>query len=272
MRTTIFGIALLGSACEPALPEPAAPGALEQGPEGPLLGLGGAYHGLLLDADDQPLVLEAEGALELQRELLGLVLATATEQDLAAGAQAQGLLSDKPRPRDEELVDNDLVLDFLMREDTLEAQYGQAQGLLHVAVTGVVDVDPHAAVGIVTCNGFLPNPAEEALAYLDQCASDGVPLPPAWPSGWSAQGELVPSYGDFSQQLWAWPDKASPLCVAAHGAPGGRASLQILCRDPDSGASCLWERGSPQPLPEPVKLEQMEHGERISYDCADCHP
>lgn len=119
-------------------------------------------------------------------------------------------------------------------------------------------------------------------AYVDQCRTQGVPIPPAWGSPeWKKQGRLGTKFIIANKEAEVWTfEPASPrgICIALPRFSSGEATSDafgIICQGNDTSKACFWDNRGSIPLAGNTPLLPAWKGgvELLNGNgvCTDCH-
>ncbi len=111
--------------------------------------------------------------------------------------------------------------------------------------------------------------------YIDQCASVGVPIPPAWgTAGWVDQGPLTTNFLGGQADLYTFQTNSPEgICMALPRSSGGTiALLGVICQGKQTGNVCFWDNAD-VPWGAVVPLKNFVGGaDLVGGDvCSDCH-
>ncbi|MEQ1504247.1 MAG: thrombospondin type 3 repeat-containing protein, partial [Myxococcota bacterium] len=260
---------------EPEPPEPVASP----------IDLASAGHGVLFDADGQPVTLDLDGVVERQDALLDALIAAADDSDDAdllrdqlAGLDAAGL-----DPVDRTVVTSRIIAGWVRTHPALDEPLTVAAALLALA-EGEVTGGGSDAVDDVTEALRVPPPPAGLVSYLDQCRASAVPIPPDWRSpSWQFVGDLVPPFDFVGSsalvQVYKFEDPSVPgICVALPRSTGGTLGLMgIICQSATTGAACFWDNVDLNgnrintPLTSPLAIAGLQNGDLLGENCTACH-
>lgn len=120
--------------------------------------------------------------------------------------------------------------------------------------------------------------------YVSQCRNAGVPIPPTWTpssSAWGNQGTLQQKMisASAAAHVWTWADPhARGGCVALPRGTGGSTDVAgIICQNAANGNACIWDNiglSSGNRLAwasEPLNVNQLEGAPELAQNCTTCH-
>ena len=295
------------SACDrPEARPQTAPGyqtAKQDDETAPLLGISANYHGELLDSSGEAIALDTDAVLALQKEMLVSLMASSTSSDAAV---AEKLLGSMSVTDSEQIVINDVVAVWLMsRDPALRATWSATHDMLHepaidqAALKDSFWEEREELLGLI--QKALEEDPDETLqqqisagqAYIDECRSRSVPIPPDWPPTaaqtiaikqtpapiqdiWQRQVDL-----SAGVQVYTYRDSSEPgICYALPRLAGDQVDLLgIICQSAATGAACFWDNidtttgrkltGSVDSLV--LTLSELKNGNNLTQNCTGCH-
>lgn len=120
-------------------------------------------------------------------------------------------------------------------------------------------------------------------AYINECRSAGVPIPPAWgDAAWKSRGRLATKFIVANQEAAVWTfESSSPrgLCIGLPRFAAGASvsgAFGIICQGNDTGKACFWDSEGVN-LSGTTPLLKWNGGAGLKANelkggiCTDCH-
>jgi hypothetical protein len=248
-----------------------------------------AYHGNIVDANFDPVLLDAPTIDAIQQSIYDRLYpgagkaATAKYGDIAKLFAAQGL---NPRERAEA---RETALDGLLSVAT-QAQVESLKWRVEILRGGIASllwqytISP-AVLEWIRSHGipvWTPPPGKD---YIDACRAQGVPIPPDWPDPqWYRQGELAFNFlNSVHVDVHTYTDPSRPdyagICYALPrtALDGTLTFIGMICQNHLNGKACFWDNVQRDnsrrlyPADYPLRIGYIGDGYTLSETCTDCH-
>jgi hypothetical protein len=249
-----------------------------------------AYHGSVVDANFDPVVLDAPTIDAIQQSIYDRLYPTAGKHatdkygDIAKLFDAPGL---NPRERAEA---RQTALVGLLTVAS-QAQAETLQWRVQVVGGGIAaypwqyTLSPSVIAWILR-HGipvWTPPPGND---YIEACRAQGVPTPPDWPDDalWYPEGELAFNFlGSHRVEVHTYLEPSVPdprgICYALPrtDADGQVRFLGIICQSNETGKACFWDnilRDNSRRLlaaDYPLRIGHIGDGFTLTETCTDCH-
>ena len=247
------------------------------------------YHGVLVDKNHRIVELDARRVLDFQAELITLLEPSAQETDVTARALETHELTDSER-----ILVQDVLISWMLEDEARAEKLGRLATMLRPHALGLAAADvtlfwkQHDALAnfLFTELGISDHRVRKrprGIEYLQQCAANGVPLPPDWGPSWVWQGDLPRAKNllRFGRptKVYTYEDPNVPgICMALPRMINGTIeALGIICQG-KSGKACFWDnRRFPDggkirgPLDMEMKILEVQNGNELVENCTDCH-
>ena len=251
-----------------------------------------AYHGLILDANFDPIELNPDTVAKIQESMFSILQEQAREKMVSRyGKDFIELFNqDKLRGPDRQMVRH-IVLHGLLKEseEKLRERYQWRHRLLRgtlAEATGKLALSD-AVRALLGGNSLVTATSTEALnghdpTYVQRCRSNSVPIPPDWPDPkWISQGPLglVFISQSLNAEVFAYKDPSVPgVCYALprRNNAGSYILLGIICQSQTNGRACFWDNKTTANVPitgNPISLDidTIGNGSTLNENCTMCH-
>lgn len=247
-----------------------------------------AYHGLVTDANFDPLVFDAAIIDAIQTSIFDELYPSTAQAAMAKYGEDLAVLfaakNTNPRERAEARA---TAIDGLLSVASPE-QIERLRWRADVVRGGIAETPwqykiSEAVLEWIRTYGisiWTPPPGQ---AYLDECAAQGVPIPPDWPSDeWRSQGVLAFTFLGRETHVFTYRDPASPndgICFALprYETDGALALNGIICQNKLNGKACFWDnitRDNTRRLGRadyPLRIGSIGDGYTLAENCTSCH-
>lgn len=249
-----------------------------------------AYHGLVVDANLDPIVMDFDTVSKMQESMFSILYEPARAKALKQyGGDLKTLFYDQKIQGKEQLVVRDAVLSALLdvSDQKLQERYRWRQRLMRGAVDGLIDqrqfVISEAVAALMRQYRFRPEDYRfhPNSQYVDDCQAQGVPIPPNWPdSRWISQGPLVFVFitRSLNAEVFAYKDPAVDGACYALPRRDGAGSINflgIICQSNTTGKACFWDNISAGVrITGPdihLNIQTIGNGSNLVETCTDCH-
>lgn len=117
--------------------------------------------------------------------------------------------------------------------------------------------------------------------YIDDCRSQGVPIPPDWPQpGWVNRGDLPFAFNFLRSgrdtEVWTY-ETTEGICYSLPRKDGGDFTVNgFICQSSRTGRACFWDNldasGRRLTMADvPLRIAQLQNGGNLVETCTDCH-
>lgn len=268
-----------------------------------------SYHGVIYDANFEPIFIDREAAWTIQDSLFGIYREAADKAVLGklSDADIAGFFMEQ-KADDAGLVVRSTILeamtDALPKE--LQERYVWRHGLLQREIRRLLDgaflqLHPDVLNRLLRGQFRLPpggwlQPPEPTTAYMDACAAEEVPTPPDFPgTEWKNQGEQIVEFissslfddaggvHDGRTEVYAYRG-ATGVCVALprsirniYSLGGDVRLLGIICQSETTGKACFWDnidRATGRTIRGPMAfldIKALQDGSNLNENCTSCH-
>jgi hypothetical protein len=251
-------------------------------------------HGAIIDANGKTIDPTPEFVLAAQRYYIDRLSKEGGPQVQAElDAQRQRLRGLRQSSVEEQVVVSSVLIDWLIdrvRPEDL-AQLASKNGALRNVVLRRPEARPRISPDVLKLLDRERPPVlsltttNRGAAYIDECRSNGVPIPPDWSApGWSFRGALPWTFivpGPIAEVFTFESQSPDGICLALPRSTGDNISaLGIICLGRQSGKVCFWDNFTPAtgvfPIKKgaPVPLSSFGGGADLlggNGVCTDCH-
>jgi hypothetical protein len=250
-----------------------------------------AYHGLVLDANYDEIVLDDATLGTIQQSVFDTIYpATAAAAKKKYGTDLATLYNQPLQGVEQRIVRAAALYGLIeVADPALSARYAGVVDTLRGATTRQMEQNQYqisptvaAMVQQAGVGPWLAPPAPGA-DYIATCRARQVPIPPDWPDDrWIRQGALEFTFIslDLDAEVFTYRDPAVPgVCYALprrDRTTGSIELLGIICQSEATGSACFWDNRTPMNSPltgvdVELQIDQIANGSTLDETCTDCH-
>ena len=252
-----------------------------------------AYHGLIVDANFDPIEMDFDTISKMQESLFSVLYEPARDKAMKQyGQDVKQLFFDQKIQGKDQLVARTAVLNALLdvSDPQIQDQYAWRHRLMQERSNGLVGWSQYVLPQSLReefgqyrfPDGFF-RPIPGSSEYVNSCRDQSVPIPPNWPdTRWISQGQLnfVFISQERSAEVFAYKDPDVPgVCYALPRRSMSTGSIELLgiiCQSEDTGRACFWDNLSPDDVrltgvDLSLEINNIRGGTTLSENCTNCH-